>query len=392
MLRVAIVGISGYGAILTDILRRFASEGKLAFIAAAVINREEEIDRCKTLEAEKVRIFRTHQEMLRAQASRIDLCIIPVGIPWHATIAIDALRAGCDVFLEKPLAGSYVDAARICKIARLQKRRLMVGFQDLSDPGVWKIKDALLSGAIGSLQEIRAAGAWPRSLEYYQRNAWAGKLIVDGVFVRDSPHNNALAHLVNLALFWGGKTRTGSAWPRAAQGRLYRFLPIESFDTGWIEWTLYDGPRIICAASHSSEQVLPPQILIQGTGGSLLWDYERGLISGDALHEPVTRPDAQTLRELAVDSALSALRGEPSCHCDADHALAHAKAIDLAHGCLPIESRLAANVFVDYREEGEYRSVRGIEQWCNFALTPAACAEAAESFFNASGRLDPVIN
>lgn len=393
MLRVAIVGISGYGAILTDLLRKFAAQNKIFFSAAAVINRAQERERCRILEAENVRIFGSHREMFSALASEIDLCVVPVGIPWHAVIAVDALKAGCHVFLEKPIAGSYVDAAKICKAAKGGERHLVIGFQDLSDPGVWKIKDALLSGGIGEILEIRAAGAWPRSLQYFQRNVWAGKLIFDGISVRDSPHNNALAHLVNLSFFWAGKTHGASAWPRAVHGRLYRFLPIESFDTGWIQWDIDDGPRVICAASHSSEQVLPPQIFIQGTSGSLLWDYERGLLeSGGLTLDGPFRPDVPALRELALVAAFKVAAGKTAYYCSAENALAHAKAMDMVHACLPIQSNMTAEVLVDYREGGEYHFVRGMEMWCRSALRPSVSPEMAEGYLRSQGHLHSAIN
>lgn len=380
MLSVAIIGISGYGAILTDLLRKFTARDEIRFIAAAVINRDEEQERCKILEQEGVQIFNDHREMLSAPASKIDLCIVPVGIPWHASIAIDVLEAGVNVFLEKPIAGSYIDAARICEVAQLQQRHLIVGFQDLSDPGVWAIKDALLSGVIGDILEIRAAGAWPRPMEYFQRNAWAGKLNVNGILVRDSPHNNALAHLVNLALFWAGKDRDSSATPRTAEGHLYRFLPIESFDTGWIQWNVDNGPRVVCAFSHSSERIISPQILVQGTSGTLLWDYKHGLVENGFQLSPPPRPDLLELRELGFQSAFTLLKGKPALRCRTDNALAHAKAIDLAHGCLPIQTGSASEVQVEYRADGEYRFVRGLEKWCASALRPTIRPETGESF------------
>lgn len=388
MLRVAIIGVSGYGAILTDLLRKFAAQGDILFTHATVINRAEEEERCGLLQKENVRIFNNHHEMFASSGHEIDVCVVPVGIPWHTSIAIDALKAGCHVFLEKPIAGSYADAARICKVARNQKRHLIIDFQDFSDPGIWKIKEALLKGIIGDILEVRAAGAWPRPLEYFQRNSWAGKLISNGVTVRDSPHNNALAHLVNLALFWAGKTRNESGWPRTVEGLLYRFLPIESFDTGWIQWDLDDGRRVVCAASHSSEHILPPQILIHGTAGNLLWDYERGLLeSGIPPLECPTRPDVAALRELALEAAFNFLQGRPSYYCTADNALAHAKAIDLAHGCLPIQNNLATEIQVDFREDGEYHFARGIDLWCRSALMPSAVVRTIDSYFREERRL-----
>jgi predicted dehydrogenase len=196
MLRVAIVGVSGYGAILTDLLSSFAAEGKVRFVAATVVNRAQQSARCDLLERQNVRVFDDYREMFSASGPAIDLCLVPVGIPWHASVAIAALEAGCHVLVEKPLAGDYADAGRIEQAARKTGKQLFVGFQDLCDPGVWEIKEALLGKRIGEITEIRASGAWPRPVGYFERNEWAGKVTLDGVAVHDVPWNPAAGKFI----------------------------------------------------------------------------------------------------------------------------------------------------------------------------------------------------
>lgn len=379
MLRVAIIGVSGYGSILTDLLRDYSENGRILFTDATVINEKEEEKRCAQLRKENVRIFKNHREMLAGTKGGIDLCVVPVGIPWHAPIAVDALEAGCHVFLEKPIAGSYIEAARICSAAQDAQRHLLIDFQDLSDPGVWQIKDALLAGAIGDLLEIRAVGAWPRPLEYFLRNKWAGKLFHEGVAVSDSPHNNALAHLVNLALFWAGQSRSTSARPKSVEGLLYRFQPIESHDTGWIQWTLENGIRVVCAVSHSSEKIVPPQVLFHGTGGDLLWDYENGLLENTQDIPRLLRPAMERRRELALESAFAFLNEQPALYCTPDNALAHAMAVDLAQQSLPIQSNLNTMIQLKTGEEGTYQFVPGIDSWCRSALKPGIPPQPLET-------------
>jgi predicted dehydrogenase len=370
VLRVAIVGISGYGAILTDLLSSFAAEGKVRFVAATVVNRSEQSGRCDLLERQNVRVFADHREMLSASGPAIDLCLVPVGIPWHAPVAIDALEAGCHVLVEKPLAGDYADASRIDRVARETGKHLFVGFQDLCDPGVWEIKEALLAKHIGEIMEIRAAGAWPRPVGYFERNEWAGKVTLDGVAVHDSPHNNALSHLVNMAFFWAGERSSESGWAETVEGLLYRALPIESYDTGWIEWCLQDGKRVVCAASHASTDPVAPRISLHGTKGSMLWDYESGLVSSTIPLRISPRPDAVSLRAIALNSVFEILEGSPSLHCGARNALAHARAMDLAHRALPIRSEMREAVQVEYRDDGEYHVIPGLDAWCHAALRP----------------------
>ena len=71
MLRVAIVGVSGYGAILTDLLSSFAAEGKVRFVAATVVNRAQQSARCDLLERQNVRVFDDYREMFSASGRQL---------------------------------------------------------------------------------------------------------------------------------------------------------------------------------------------------------------------------------------------------------------------------------------------------------------------------------
>ena len=384
MLSVAIVGISGYGAILTDLLSNFAAEGKVRFVAATVVNRAQQSARCDLLERQNVRVFDDYREMFSASGPAIDLCLVPVGIPWHASVAIAALEAGCHVLVEKPLAGDYADAGRIEQAARKTGKQLFVGFQDLCDPGVWEIKEALLGKQIGEITEIRASGAWPRPVGYFERNEWAGKVTLDGVAVHDSPHNNALSHLVNLAFFWAGDGSSESGWAETVDGLLYRVLPIESYDTGWIEWCLQDGKRVVFAASHASPHTVGPRISICGTEGSILWDYEKGLVGSTTPLQVSPRPDAVSLRQIALGSVFRLLQGSPAFHCGVRNALAHARAMDLAHRALPVRAWSGDAVQVEYRDGDEYHFLSGLDSWCHAALQPRVAPVPLEAHLKVS--------
>ena len=46
----------------------------------------------------------------------------------HADYAIKAMRHGADVFLEKPMATTVADAERVAEVARVEGRKLVVGY------------------------------------------------------------------------------------------------------------------------------------------------------------------------------------------------------------------------------------------------------------------------
>src|SRR5580698_2996417 len=45
----------------------------------------------------------------------------------HVPMAIEAVQAGCDVFLEKPISDSLVGIDELQNLARARKKRVMVG-------------------------------------------------------------------------------------------------------------------------------------------------------------------------------------------------------------------------------------------------------------------------
>src|SRR5665213_934650 len=162
---------------------------------------------------------------------------LPLPIDLHRTFTEKCLMAGKAVLVEKPAAGSIDDVDAM--IAARDRTGLLtaVGFQNLFDPAVWAVKKRLLDGAIGQVRSASVLACWPRSQAYFNRAPWAGKLQHNGVWVLDSPANNAMAHFLNLALFLLGSTQVDSANPITVEAELYRANSIENYDTCSVSYT-----------------------------------------------------------------------------------------------------------------------------------------------------------
>ncbi|HEV2248418.1 MAG TPA: Gfo/Idh/MocA family oxidoreductase [Terriglobia bacterium] len=101
--------------------------------------------------------------------ARKDIDAVIIGTPdhWHMRAAIDAMNAGKDVYLEKPMIHLYSDGPKIIETAQRTRRILQVGSQRVSSMIYRKAKDLLASGAIGKLNMVTAwwdrnssIGAW----------------------------------------------------------------------------------------------------------------------------------------------------------------------------------------------------------------------------------------
>ena len=101
----------------------------------------------------------------------VDAVLIATPDHWHKQAAIDSMRAGKDVYLEKPMIHLYADGPEIIAAARETKRILQVGSQRVSSVVYAKAKEMLDAGAIGRLNLVTARwdrnssiGAWNYSI------------------------------------------------------------------------------------------------------------------------------------------------------------------------------------------------------------------------------------
>ncbi len=102
---------------------------------------------------------RDYKEVL----ARKDVDAIIVGTPdhWHKQVSVDAMKAGKDVYCEKPMIHLYTDGPEMIETAKKTNRILQVGSQRVSSLIYAKAKQLLASGAIGQLNMIQAR--WDRN-------------------------------------------------------------------------------------------------------------------------------------------------------------------------------------------------------------------------------------
>ncbi len=85
----------------------------------------------------------------------------------HATFAIMAMKAGKPVYIEKPLAASYEDCARINRISEQTGVPCFVAYYRRYLPYFRKVKDIIQSGVIGNVANVQIRfSVPPRDLDY----------------------------------------------------------------------------------------------------------------------------------------------------------------------------------------------------------------------------------
>jgi predicted dehydrogenase len=97
----------------------------------------------------------------------IDAVFIATSDHWHAPIALDAMRAGKDVYCEKPMSHTIPQAVQMADVSKETKRLVQVGSQSISMTSTQKAKELVQSGQIGNVYMVQASifrpsaiGAW----------------------------------------------------------------------------------------------------------------------------------------------------------------------------------------------------------------------------------------
>ena len=359
----ALIGISNFARHHLLIAAEQILHGRLRLVAATIVNPDEEAFLAARLRSLGCEVFPDVGAMWRARSGQIDLCFIPTGIHLHATMTLQALRAGASVLVEKPLATSIGDAHAIARLERQTGRFVAVGFQDLYTDSTWTIKRRLLEGDIGRVKSISFRGQWPRPAAYYTRNDWAGRLRLDGRAVLDSPVNNAFAHFFNLALFWAGGALAESARVQRVECELYRAQPIESFDTCCLSAQLDRGIELHACATHSCREERVPALRIEGTHGSIEWVQESHyeIVGRSGERERHAVPGKLETKLMMADAVLHRFENPAARICGTGIAAEHVRLVERLHAAAPIVDVPAAHVRRRQSATGDWREIAGLD-------------------------------
>jgi predicted dehydrogenase len=241
MTRIAVAGLGGFAQAHLRAVQRLAAEGSCELVATC--------DPTRNDHPTGVRHYAELSDLLAAE--KVDLLCLPTPVFLHAEHHRLAVEAGVQVYLEKPPTLWWPELLQMIAADRNATKATQVGFNFIVDPFRRSLKGRAIAGEFGALQSATLHGLWPRNVDYYARNNWAGKIKVGDRWVLDSCTGNALAHYVQNVLWMCGLgTLDAVARVTSVQAELSHAHRIESFDTILAECELGSGIPFRIAVSH----------------------------------------------------------------------------------------------------------------------------------------------
>ncbi len=129
-------------------------------------------------ELKDIRLYVNYREMLENED--LDLVAIATESGNHAIIAVDCLRAGVNLIVEKPIALSLDEADAMISLADEKNLVLCPCHQNRFNKSVVKIREAMDQGRFGKLLHGAAHIRWNRGESYYRHAPWRGTWALDG--------------------------------------------------------------------------------------------------------------------------------------------------------------------------------------------------------------------
>lgn len=119
-------------------------------------------------------------ENLFASSIKIDVVCVCTPSGLHAKHAIFALRRGCHVVCEKPLAISSDDCRKMISVAKECGKTIFCVMQNRFSASACELRKIIDDGVLGKIFMVQTNCFWNRGEQYYKIGSWHGSDDLDG--------------------------------------------------------------------------------------------------------------------------------------------------------------------------------------------------------------------
>lgn len=152
--RVGLIGTGWYGK--ADLLRLIQISPvevvSLCDVDQKMLGEAAEIVASRQVSKKKPRLYGDYRKMLAEK----DLDIVEIATPdhWHALAMIEAVKAGADIYVQKPTSLDVVESQAMLAAARKYGRVVQVGTQRRSTPHLAEARDIIQQGKLGNIAHV----------------------------------------------------------------------------------------------------------------------------------------------------------------------------------------------------------------------------------------------
>ena len=152
--RVGLIGTGWYGK--SDLLRLVQISPvevvSLCDVDRKMLGEAAELVATRQVSKKKPRLYGDYRKMLAEK----DLDIVEVATPdhWHALAMIEAVKAGADIYVQKPTGVDIVESQAMLAAARKYGRVVQVGTQRRSTPHLEEARDIIQQGKLGNIAHV----------------------------------------------------------------------------------------------------------------------------------------------------------------------------------------------------------------------------------------------
>jgi predicted dehydrogenase len=171
--RTALIGCGWWGG---NIVREAIASGQCQIVALcdADLRQVEKLKgEQKELTADSPKVYQDFRELLDKE--KPEIVIVATPDHWHPLITIAAVKAGADVYVEKPVGHTILEGRAMVKAARDTSRMVQVGTHRRVSPHNLSGRDFIRSGKAGKIGMVRAFVHYPGDKEDPEANKQAPK-------------------------------------------------------------------------------------------------------------------------------------------------------------------------------------------------------------------------
>ena len=155
------VGVIGAGGRMGSLLNAADHIGQYQIVAVSDVYGP----RREAIKLRSNGIATTHVDYREILQQQIDAVIIASPDHWHVRMAADALAAGKDVYLEKPVTHTIEEGAALTRAVRSSKQILQCGMQQRSWSHFRDAVDLIQGGSLGRVPQVRTY--WWQNYQFF---------------------------------------------------------------------------------------------------------------------------------------------------------------------------------------------------------------------------------